>query len=402
MIVPEIHRVGINHSNSAGHQHDLLPYWTCQGHVFHNKIHALIHASQINSDIEFRFNDHVLDNLDWSIEPPHPIDYYYDQRAKSIRDSYDYVVVMYSGGADSSTVLKSFLRQNLAVDEIAVYGLYPENSQPNRFLWNQEIIHAATDLLNRCSANNIKISNLNLWEGINRLDTVDWIWQSDPLLMATQAIRYPVVFQRADLRNRVERGQKVCLVFGHDKSKILVKDSAFYHVLLDVGGAGTGIFPELFASDYVGPTMELFHINTVVPEIMIKQAHMMATWYWQKFGSDCTSLLNMCRMDPKYSSRFNSVCYPTTWREGTTYSLGKGTSQSNIGYTINTQATIKKSWEWKCEWLQSDLAGTLWHHNWKTGLRQLFTLLDPKFVNQQNDSLVGHYTTARRIADLPR
>jgi len=391
---------GSNHSNSARQQHDYLPYWTCQDKIFRTKFRALLHATTHGTNIEFRFNDEILDRLDWTKEPPNSIDYYYDLRAQSIRESYDYVVIMYSGGSDSSTVLKSFLRQKLPIDEIATYGLWADGIDQKSILWNQEILYAGADLLDQCAESGIKVTHLNLFDGIHRLDTDDWIWNSDPLFMATQAIRYPVIFQREDLRRRVEQGQKVCLIFGHDKSKIVVEDNSFYHAFLDVGGLGTGIFPELFAPDYVGPTMELFHTNIEVPEIMIKQSHLMAKWYWENFGTSCREMLKISSFDPNYSSRFNTICYPTTWRELETYSLGKGQSQNEIGYNLNPLSKEIRAWAWKCEWLYEDLKNTRWHENWQTGLKKAFDLLDPKFVKRSGDSLVGHWSKFRKIADF--
>jgi len=62
-----------------------------------------------------------LDNADWSIEPTRPLQEMYRLRAQQIRDTYDYVVLYFSGGSDSITALNAFVKNNIHIDEIVVY-----------------------------------------------------------------------------------------------------------------------------------------------------------------------------------------------------------------------------------------------------------------------------------------
>jgi len=70
--------------------------------------------------VKWNFNDDVFDNYQWSVEPEKSLDELYDERAKKLREQYDYIIISYSGGADSHNMLMSFLRQKLFVDEIVV------------------------------------------------------------------------------------------------------------------------------------------------------------------------------------------------------------------------------------------------------------------------------------------
>jgi hypothetical protein len=42
----------------------------------------------------------------------------YKERAQQLRDSYDYLILAYSGGSDSDNMLKTFLYNNIKIDEI--------------------------------------------------------------------------------------------------------------------------------------------------------------------------------------------------------------------------------------------------------------------------------------------
>jgi len=65
--------------------------------------------------------DPKFDKAAWHIEPTQTISELHHQRANQIRQSYDYVVLYFSGGADSITVLNSFVNNNIPIDELVVY-----------------------------------------------------------------------------------------------------------------------------------------------------------------------------------------------------------------------------------------------------------------------------------------
>lgn len=367
-----------------------LPYWTCQGQVFNTKLSALMHASKINNDIEFRFNDEFLDKLDWTKQPPLPIDEYYKQRAEQLRDTYDYILVMYSGGSDSSTIVKTFLRNNIFIDEVGIYGVWNHKINKYNSIVNLEQTHAAWPFLKKISADGTKISHINLLDSVSQsLNSQDWIYQSDLLFTAQQSCRFQSIFQREDLVRMVEQGKKVAVIIGHDKARVVVNNNAFYHGFLDVAGLGTWIYPQFYDSQYVGPSMEPFFCNADVPEIMIKQSHMIAEWYWKNFKTDSKNMLTTSYLDPKYTSRANTIMYPTTWRELDTYTLGKH-------FHVNVF-----TWAWRSEWLYEDLPDTIYYENWINGIRHAFSMIDQRFVKPNNKGLVGHWSKLRKILDFP-
>lgn len=57
-------------------------------------------------------------NINWTIEPSETLKELYKQHAQFIRESYDYVILYFSGGSDSTTMVNAFLDNNIAVDEI--------------------------------------------------------------------------------------------------------------------------------------------------------------------------------------------------------------------------------------------------------------------------------------------
>jgi hypothetical protein len=55
------------------------------------------------------YNDDFFSQYDWTQEPVESLDQLYKNRAKEVREQYDYVVLYYSGGYDSANMLHAFL-----------------------------------------------------------------------------------------------------------------------------------------------------------------------------------------------------------------------------------------------------------------------------------------------------
>ena len=71
-------------------------------------ISAVLEAQKTLSDIGWDFFSDDFKKVNWSIEPELTLDELYRLRAQQIRNTYDYVIVMVSGGADSTNVVKTF------------------------------------------------------------------------------------------------------------------------------------------------------------------------------------------------------------------------------------------------------------------------------------------------------
>ena len=122
-------------------------YWETNGLKFENKVQALIYASQIGTKVKFVYHDNIWKNFDRSVLGKVSLNQLYKERAQQLRDSYDYLILYYSGGADSHNVLMSFINNNIKLDEISVKWpkplvdgkLYTANTKDNtaRNIWSE-------------------------------------------------------------------------------------------------------------------------------------------------------------------------------------------------------------------------------------------------------------------------
>jgi hypothetical protein len=81
---------------------------------------AKIIRLETSDNLSFHISSN-FDKADWSIEPALSLQEMYRIRAQQIRDSYDYVVLYFSGGSDSITALNAFIKNNINIDEVVVY-----------------------------------------------------------------------------------------------------------------------------------------------------------------------------------------------------------------------------------------------------------------------------------------
>jgi hypothetical protein len=75
----------------------------------------------------FYYCDSVFENVNWKIEPSQTLQQLYAERAQKIRDDYEYVILCYSGGNDSSNILETFYYNNIHIDEIVIVGSFEQD-----------------------------------------------------------------------------------------------------------------------------------------------------------------------------------------------------------------------------------------------------------------------------------
>lgn len=86
-----------------------------------------------------------FDHYDWLSVPDKSISELEEIRAKQIREKYEYVRVLYSGGSDSFSLLEAFFRSGLTVDELVVYewrnidSAFVENNPRVKIRWLNEL-----------------------------------------------------------------------------------------------------------------------------------------------------------------------------------------------------------------------------------------------------------------------
>jgi len=105
--------------------------WMVGDQQFDNKYTALVYASNTKQQVRFWYHDEVWEKFDRSVLGKIPLKTLYKERAQQLRDKYDYLIVYYSGGADSHNVLKTFIDNDIHLDEVCVK--WPEQLMNGKF-----------------------------------------------------------------------------------------------------------------------------------------------------------------------------------------------------------------------------------------------------------------------------
>lgn len=102
-------------------------YYSSDKKIFQNKLAAIKHYQDTNNKIFFHYHDDVYSKIDWTLNPPGTLEFHYRQQAERIRDEYDYVVLFYSGGYDSTNILETFYYNNIKLDKIVCVGAFKQD-----------------------------------------------------------------------------------------------------------------------------------------------------------------------------------------------------------------------------------------------------------------------------------
>lgn len=258
------------------------------GEVKHtSKVSALIDGTVRNIHPEWHFNDETFDSYDWSVEPSESLQELYKQRAIDIRERYDYVILMYSAGGDSHTMLDAFLKNNLQVDEIIV--IHPSSLEktytPDANNYDPLNLMSEWDFTMKPKLQwlaqhypKIKITTYD-WSK-NILDHKiqdDFILDRSHNITPNSQVRNDF-YQIDSVKSAVEKHNRVGILLGIDKPRVCFHDNAYRLYFLDIVTAGIG--PQFSASLRKNKLhVEFFYWHPLSCKLLAKQAHQLVRFF---------------------------------------------------------------------------------------------------------------------------
>lgn len=259
-------------------------YYLVDNKIFYNKFFAIIEASKNQKNIEWLYHTDIYEkaslsfrNYDTSLQE------IYKKRALQLRDSYDYLILNYSGGSDSHNILLTFLKNNIKLDHIYVQwpisltdkGIYTPNSvDKSNFNFSSEWDLVIKKDLEWISVNHpdikIEIDDWSLTVKENFYS--DDLYQNDITNLPSIArAQKQNTFSKEESRLS-NKGLKVGSIYGVDKPFILIKDDIPYFRFAD-GTLMTRPNPE-------NPDgLEYFYFTPNMPEIPILQTYKLYQYY---------------------------------------------------------------------------------------------------------------------------
>ena len=250
---------------------DKFGYYRVGNLKLHGKYDAISIMEKTGQHLTYHYHDEVYSSYDWRKEPQSSLLELYKKRAEQLREKYDYVVVCYSGGADSHIVLNSFVNNNIHVDEIMCY--YGGVSAQDKW-YNAEVGQVAVPYAKKVIEKfpNIKLRLLDLQaymaEFWDKGDPEDWDTVAHYCGQGNQAggtAIFKMVATNPHYLNILNQGKTVCFVTGYDKPRVWQVDGRYCHRFLDI--------PSQFVLIGADFPAESFFWSSDLPELLIKQCH---------------------------------------------------------------------------------------------------------------------------------
>lgn len=355
-------------------------YYQVGQDTYYSKIEALIAATKTNTHPTWHFADHVWERTDWTRDFNLDLRSLYQARARQLRESYDYLVLAYSGGSDSRAILDSFLGQGLYPDEIihswpieGTKNLYTPSADPYQFLNEWDFV-AKPDL--EWLAQNhpeIKITIHDFSGDMLKDDAViqdeDWMRNHD-FMCPNVPKKHGIMTQQERLR--VDAGQKTALIQGFEKPQVAYRDGKLYTYFLDK------FFGNINRHQRSWRTTEMFYWTPDMPELVQQRAravyhHFLAhpehLWLvdWDKRKQN-KSRQNKQKLD----DLIRSIVYPD-WNPNRFQAY----KSSNLVWNENDQ------------WFFTHFRHTRYFQSWISGVTHLESSIDKKF--QEHSAVNGRF-----------
>lgn len=353
------------------------------GQRFYTKPMALVEATKTGHFPEWNFNNEVFGRMDWLTEPQTDLRHLYRLRAQQLRERYDWIRVEASGGGDSTTAIFSFLLNDIHLDEVVFR--YPKTGERNvtNDPYNtkcentlSEWQYAAQPLLNWINLHypRVKITVHDYSEDmLNEQNQKDetWVFKSKDYFQPGHASKH-ANFGMMDHRLDADSGKKICVLYGIDKPKMCIKEGRWYLYFLDLQANHSN--PEV--GDYDNITNEYFYWTPDLPEISLKQAHLIKNWFSQPANQYLQYLLRWPNHSIAHRTTYESVVKPIIYPDynPSTFQVAKPT---NSFYNEMDH------------WFYTNFQETRLYSVWKAGLQLLVDTIDPKYFNYELGKPVG-------------
>ena len=260
-------------------------YYQVAGIKTLSKFEAFRFAGNDLSKIEFIYNEDVMSQQDWTVEPAEDIYELYAERARQLRGKYDYLVLLYSGGIDSHTVLESFLNNKIHLDEICTFTNAKIESKTGKF--NQEVYNAAVPFVNTLDLAKLRtkfrlfdISDLIINQFQDEFHFEHHhLYNQGPGNNWSSAVRSHVLKSKIqDHLTLTEQGKTVCYIWGFDKPFLMFENNKYSIHFVDNAidlNMRQFINRKTLVSKFANFYDEPFYTCREFPKIVIKQGHLL-------------------------------------------------------------------------------------------------------------------------------
>jgi hypothetical protein len=264
---------------------DRYGYYTVGDQKTYSKLEAIDFYGQSQQPIQWHYNTQVYGQIDWTQDPPGNLEFWYRARAEQIRNDYDYVVLWYSGGADSSNILNTFVKNNIFIDEIAQYTTVDGTLTKQDYLYN-EVYATAIPQTKQLLENNPTYKNTvhrlvdisDLSTKLMELDNNKWnfFYHVNQYYSFSALSRGYVRNTVPEYRQLIDSGKKVCFIWGVEKPDVFQQNNQYYLRFGDGQDHAVSAHAQIMNRPWEYD--EFFYWPPDMPQLPAKQAHIICRY----------------------------------------------------------------------------------------------------------------------------
>ena len=369
----------IEHTSFAGYNFEpnkKLGYYLVDNEIYYNKYQALLEATKKNQTPRWFFNEDIFMRYSWHVEPEKSLEELYRQRAQQLRDQYDYIRIEASGGSDSTTVIFSFLLNNIHIDEVVFR--YPKSADRGmvgnaKDLRSENTLSewefAAKPLLDWISVNypQVKITVHDYAKDlVQEAESKDetWVFRTRHYLQPGHVNKYQVL-ANDDHKQLAEKNLRICVLWGVDKPKITLKDNKFFLYFYD----GQASHSDQVVDEYSNITNEFFYWSPDACDLLAKQAHVIKNWFEMPEHVNMQNVLQWPNGNFSHRTLYEQIIKSIIYSK---YDL----------QTFQTYKPTNNVYNEMDYWFHHNFKNTKAYDVWQSGINYLVTNLDSSFIEE--------------------
>lgn len=274
-------------------------YYDTDGKIYNNQLEA--YAS--GKPCYFYYHDREFRNFNWSNPPKENLRDLYRDRAQEIRDKYDYVILCYSGGSDSTNILETFYYNNIHIDEIVMVGAFSQDSyEGDDSNHNGELYYNAFPTIKNMDLPKTKITKIDYTDWFDNPNNFSLIKNyGNEWTLYTGAWRSVHHLFWRDFKSFVgnQNNKKTCYVMGSDKLNFSYIGNLPCFYIFDIAVSDYG---NLYENQNFKRINFYTYPEYSAMKIMCKQAHIIREW--NKLSQNKIDII-----DPEWETTYRNLIY---------------------------------------------------------------------------------------------
>jgi hypothetical protein len=360
--------------------------------IISNKTLALVEATKRKVFPEWQYHHDVFGSIDWTVPINESLDDLYRDRCQQLRDKYDYLILCYSGGSDSWTILNTFLKYNIHIDEI--FTSWPVNGTRDLYTPSRDT-HGGNCLSEWDYVLKPDLEYLRIYHPEIKITVHDYSSElhnhvTESAFLLNRGHHLSIGFfhrhlSTLNIKRPVSESKTIGLIYGCDKPQICIQNGAIYSYFIDVLVATS---PVLFEN--TNQFTEMFFWGRDFPKIAVKGAQLVSEFV--KYKPELYELFNIHqKYDPAKKKIINeiirSLVYPA-W-DATKFQADKPAN----GFMSERD-----------DWIKLKYGQEKFFTNWMGYLHEYINIIDPKFFNYDFSnnltSYVGFISPLYKVKNL--